>query len=156
MKTLALVLVLAASPVFAGTLPDPTLTPGVATDITKEQLCAKTFTTRDVRSVSEEMKTSVYARYGVKDHEGYCACQAGCEVDHLISLELGGANDVANLWPQPYCGPMNARIKDSLENKLHGLVCAGKLSLPDAQHAIATDWIAAYNKYGGKTWRTKK
>jgi hypothetical protein len=34
-----------------------------------------------------------------------------------------------------------------LESKLHQLVCAGKLPLKQAQDEIATDWIAAYNKY---------
>jgi hypothetical protein len=61
-----------------------------------------------------------------------------------VSLELGGANDIANLWPQPYGGPWGAEAKDRLENRLHRLVCSGELDLAAAQHEIATDWIAAY------------
>ena len=70
------------------------------------------------------------------------------EVDHLISLELGGANDIKNLWPQSYVStPYNARMKDALENKLHAMVCANQITLVEAQKEISTDWIAAYKKY---------
>ena len=76
---------------------------------------------------------------------------ASYEEDHLISLEIGGnPTDPKNLWPEPYAGT-GARIKDQVENKLHDLVCAGKLSLADAQKAISTNWYAAYQKYVGVT-----
>ena len=65
------------------------------------------------------------------------------ELDHLISLELGGSpRDPANLWPEPWTGPANARQKDVVENYLHQQVCTGALSLADAQRAIATNWPA--------------
>jgi hypothetical protein len=51
--------------------------------------------------------------------------------DHLISLELGGhPTDPRNLWPEPY--PRASEV-DSIENDLNAKVCAGKLSLEDAQ-----------------------
>jgi hypothetical protein len=76
---------------------------------------------------------------------------ASYEEDHLISLEIGGnPTDPKNLWPQPYAGT-GARIKDQVENKLHTLVCANKITLADAQKAIATNWYAAYQKYVGGT-----
>jgi len=59
-------------------------------------------------------------------------------VDHLISLELGGSNDLANLWPEPY---PDATAKDKAENALHALVCRGKLDLGVAQRGIARDWV---------------
>jgi hypothetical protein len=73
-----------------------------------------------------------------------------CEIDHLISRELGGADDVRNLWPEAYgTSPRNAVRKDRLENALHKEVCAGGLTLEAAQKAIATDWIAAYQQRFG-------
>ena len=71
-------------------------------------------------------------------------------MDHLISLELGGSNSLKNLWPESYQGAWNAHVKDRLENRLHALVCAGQLDLKTAQHAIATNWIAAYQQYLGQ------
>jgi hypothetical protein len=72
------------------------------------------------------------------------------EEDHLISLEIGGnPTDPENLWPQPWHGSANAHHKDRLENLLHKLVCSGRESLIDAQHEIATDWIASYEKHFG-------
>lgn len=74
------------------------------------------------------------------------------EEDHLISLELGGSpTATANLWPEPYAPILGAHKKDAVENRLHTLVCSGALPLTTAQHAIATDWWAAYQKYVGST-----
>ena len=51
--------------------------------------------------------------------------------DHLISLELGGNPvDPRNLWPEPY--PRAAEV-DQVENALNRRVCAGELTLADAQ-----------------------
>lgn len=70
------------------------------------------------------------------------------EEDHLISLEIGGSpKSPLNLWPEPYAGSMGARIKDQLENKLHELVCSGRLALKTAQQAIASNWLTAYSEY---------
>ena len=74
-------------------------------------------------------------------------CSSDLEVDHLISLELGGSNDTRNLWPESYYGIWGARVKDVLENRLHTLVCDGKVSLREAQYDISHNWIKAYCKY---------
>jgi hypothetical protein len=69
------------------------------------------------------------------------------EEDHLISLELGGhPTDSRNLWPEPYKGDWGAKKKDSLENRLHKLVCSGAITLDQAQEEIRTDWVASYKK----------
>jgi hypothetical protein len=74
-----------------------------------------------------------------------------CEVDHLISRELGGADQIGNLWPQPYgTAPWNAVRKDGVENRLHLEVCAGRLTLQQAQEDIRTDWTAVYVRYFGR------
>jgi hypothetical protein len=58
---------------------------------------------------------------------------ADFEEDHLISLEIGGSpTSPKNLWPEPYAGQTGARVKDQVENKLHDLVCQGKISLSAA------------------------
>jgi hypothetical protein len=126
-------------------LPDVTTTPGLANPLeTMATICAKTFHTRDERFVSDAMKAKVYASYGMARHKPPCPC----EVDHLISLEIGGSNDEGNLWPQSYATqPWNAHVKDKLENHLHKLVCSGALDLTTAQHDIAANWIDAYRRY---------
>ena len=72
------------------------------------------------------------------------------ELDHLIPLSLGGApRDPANLWLEPWADACGAGVKDDLERKLHHLVCAGDVSLSDAQVAIADDWTVAYSRWVG-------
>jgi len=144
----ALLLLLSIGAAVAQDVPSPKITPGVVdTALTAQVLCAPGFSTTTIRNVTEATKKQVYANYGVQNHAGYCSGTQGCEIDHLISLEIGGKNDIQNLWPQPYEGQWNAHMKDTLENKLHKLVCAGQLPLAQAQKEIATDWRVAYQKY---------
>jgi len=137
--------------------PNPILTPGAKNpDITQanisQNICKKGYTSgldfrgNKVRNVSESTKNQVYKEYGIDKTVG-----GPYEVDHLISLELGGSNDIKNLWPQSYVTqPYNARNKDALENRLHAMVCSGNISLAQAQKEISIDWISAYRKYFGK------
>jgi hypothetical protein len=68
-------------------------------------------------------------------------------VDHLIPLELGGTNDMKNLWPEPDEPLPGSAEKDQLENELHEQVCTGKMTLSDAQHCIASNWINCWERY---------
>ena len=131
--------------------PDRAITPGVAlVGVTPADICRRGYARR-ARHVPRALKTAVFLAYGLPgNYAGYCSGRRGCVVDHLVSLELGGANDLGNLWPEPGDGRWNARVKDRLEGRLHRLVCIGALPLADAQHAIAADWIAAYRLYVGK------
>ena len=63
------------------------------------------------------------------NHQGECRGSEGCEIDHLISLEIGGSNDITNLWPQPFQGTWNAHMKDALENYFHKSMCDGTMSM---------------------------
>ena len=125
-------------------LPDPAVTPGKARPASQDEVCSPG-SARAARRVPAQVKRQVYAMYGVRPEKGVC-----CEVDHLISLELGGSNDVENLWPQPYEPRPGAHEKDVLENFLHRAVCGGAMSLDEAQQAIATDWYAAWKKMKGR------
>jgi hypothetical protein len=70
---------------------------------------------------------------------------ADYEEDHLIGLELGGdPRDPRNLWPEPYDPSPGAKQKDIVEKYLHNQVCAGAMTLQDAQYAIVTDWYRVY------------
>lgn len=115
--------------------PDPALTPGVTRSLTRAAVCATTWGA-DRRHVTEAMKRRVAARYGiprasiVARGKGPC-----CEFDHLIPRELGGADDVRNLWPQPWAYAVE---KDKWENALHKAVCddVPPLSLAEAQRRM--------------------
>jgi hypothetical protein len=94
--------------------------------------------------IPEETRQRVFAAYGIR-----AAGPDQFEVDYLITPDLGGTESIRNLWPEPYSARWNARVKDKLEQRLHQLVCSGKLDLSTAQHDIAVDWIGAYKKYVG-------
>ena len=68
------------------------------------------------------------------------------EIDHIVPLELGGSNDVDNLFPEPGSGKASYHVKDELENRLHDPVCSGAMSLRAAQRGIATNWEALYHR----------
>jgi hypothetical protein len=52
-------------------------------------------------------------------------------LDHLVPLELGGSNNIKNLWPQPEDPRPGAEEKDSLENISRELLCKVELSLAE-------------------------
>jgi hypothetical protein len=123
-------------------VPVQRLTPGAILTSSIATVCVVGYSS-SVRDVPPAESAQVYRRYGVA-HVPYAH-----EVDHLVSLEIGGSNDISNLWPEPYAGRWGARTKDALENRLHSLVCAGDLKLRVAQHREATDWVGAYRAYVG-------
>jgi hypothetical protein len=137
-------------------LPDDRFTPGEVAITDVKKVCSTKWG-KDERAVTEGMKAQVYALYGTAPGTGTCKLvshrgkngklvKKGCEVDHRLSRELGGADSVTNLWPQPYLSPADpgAYQKDKLENWLHAQVCAGKMTLPEAQKKLLGDWYAAY------------
>jgi hypothetical protein len=125
--------------VIAQALPDAACTPGaVIKTATKAKVCVSGYA-KTVRNVPESEKNTVYAEYGIASHT-----TGQYEVDHLISLELGGANDTANLWPEAANPTPGFHQKDVLENQLHKQVCDGTISLAEAQKEIATDWLKYY------------
>jgi hypothetical protein len=128
----------------AADVPRRSLTPGAAFAVGRTRICVSGYSP-SVRNVPQAEATTVYDRYGVA-HVPYAH-----EVDHLVSLEIGGSNAIANLWPEPYAGRWGARTKDVLENRLHELVCSGQLALRKAQRIEARDWVAAYRRYVGGT-----
>ena len=121
-----------------GLLPDKRCSPG-AIDRSRPAfvLCDPSFRTGTVRNVSDVTKHAIEIEYGLAPK----AYGSSLEIDHIVSLELGGSNDIANLYPELAPG---FRVKDKLENRLHKLVCTGKLSLRTAQRRIASDWTALY------------
>lgn len=123
-------------------VPDAQKTPGDILTTDASVICVPGYT-KTVRNVPQAVKKQVYRIYGITSRK-----RGEYEIDHLISLELGGSNSIRNLWPESYITqPLNAHVKDKLENKLHELICSGQLPVQQAQQEIAQDWIAAYQKY---------
>jgi len=136
----------AMAPAFADNpiMPDPRLTPGAAATIDANRVCRRGYA-KSMRHTSTRLKHEIYREYGIDRRKGRY------EIDHLVSLELGGADVAANLWPESYeTEPWNAHVKDQLENFLHAEVCAGRMPLQQAQQEIARDWIGTYRKYLGE------
>jgi len=131
-----------------GGRPDPSCTPG-ATDptVTQENIATTICTagyTRTVRpptSYTNRVKLLLMHKYNLSgDPQDF-------ELDHFIPLELGGAPSLeTNLWPEVEQGDLGALSKDRVENYLHAEVCAGRMSLQQAQQAISQDWTAVYRQ----------
>ena len=102
--------------------------------------------TKERRSVSSEVHLQAFTEYGFT----YPQARGAFEVYHLIPLELGGDNTIANLWPEAAEPTPGFHQKDKVENYLHRQVCAGAMSLANAQRQIATDWIAVWKQIEGQ------
>jgi hypothetical protein len=128
--------------IIQGAYPDPTCTPGAIFNVTKAQICVSGYSS-SVRAVSETEKNQVFAKYGITSHTS-----GQYEVDHFVSLELGGSNDITNLWPEPASPVPGFHEKDKVENYLHQQVCSGALTLEQAQTLERLDWVAVYYSIG--------
>lgn len=126
----------------AAVVPNRILTPGSVRQVAVADVCVMAHE-EVVKAVPETLRQLVFQEYGIANVHA-----DNYEVDYLITPGLGGADDIRNLWPEPNASAIwNSRVKDALEERLHQLVCSGKLDLPTAQREIAIDWIAAYKKY---------
>jgi hypothetical protein len=129
-----------------GAEPDRRCSPGAYyTRLTRTVICASGFRTGSIRNVPQQEKFAVEREYAMR------AAYYGrtIEIDHIVSLELGGSNSIANLFPEPGSGPADYHVKDQLENRLHDMVCTGSISLRTAQRGIARDWEALYRRVFG-------
>jgi hypothetical protein len=128
---------------------DQQCTPGVLNPVVKRSTIEKTIcksswtsTVRPPTRYTNPLKLRLMRAYGVggKSPSAY-------ELDHLISLELGGApSDPRNLWPESHG---NSFKKDGLENSLKHKICAGQISLATAQRRIVK-WPAYVSSSGGR------
>jgi hypothetical protein len=131
-----------------GQLPDPKCTPGaIDPAVTQANIHSTICRSGYTATVRPSAAATDKAKYNV----AYVAYQvphsAASELDHLVSLEIGGANDIANLWPEVGKQP---NPKDAVENALHKAVCSGTVTLAAAQQAIASDWETAEARLGIK------
>ena len=129
-------------------VPDPRCTPGgIDPSVTADTLRDPAWRTRCLRDcqTSEGEKHVTYSWYSLPRPRGNSGENQVCELDHLVPLELGGADGLGNIWPE--CGPdattLDARyfkVKDRVENYLAEAVRDGQMPLGEAQRAIAADW----------------
>lgn len=149
------------------TQPDPACTPGaIDPAITAAKLCAPAYTTGYYRPPASGRNGTTAFKYGTAyPAYGYPDSQKS-ELDHLVNLDLGGANADANLWPEiPAPGkPAAPNPKDRVEITLHNWVCGCPLRsasqknchppadaqgrLDSAQQQIAADWLTALDVLG--------
>lgn len=143
-----LLTIAASAPDRGAGMPNSHLTPGAVASTDTSAICRSGYATR-IRprgSLWRSLKDAAYDRYGLpRGHRSVVDDQGvrrpAYAVDHLVPLELGGAPaNLANLWPEPIA---SAKQKDRVENELHDRVCAGRMSLRQAQNAIARDWKTA-------------
>ena len=122
--------------------PRADLTPGATRAVSVADICGAARYSHH-RQISAAVQARVFGSYGADLDDA-----AAYELDYLITPELGGADEPANLWPQPFSWtPWNAYVKDELELYLHAEVCAGRMELATAQREIAGDWIASYQRH---------
>ena len=118
-------------------LPNPKLTPG---RIARSE--------KDRRGVTLAMEQKVFARYRLP-----WTRRAEFKIDHLIPLELGGADTLDNLWPQSVrMRPYGADRKELLTEVLLRKIARGQISLAQAQEEIRRDWIDAFLDHVGMVY----
>ena len=118
-------------------LPNPKLTPGRVATSDKDRL-----------GVTVDMEQKVFARYRLP-----WARRAAYKIDHLIPLELGGADTIDNLWPQRLrARPYGPERKELLAAILLQRIARKQMTLEQAQEQISKDWIDAFIDHLGMVY----
>ena len=118
-------------------LPNPKLTPGRVAQNPKDR-----------GGVTVEMEQKVFARYRLP-----WSSRAAFKIDHLIPLELGGADTIDNLWPQSLrARPYGPERKELLTEVLLQRIARKQITVEQAQEQIRTDWIDAFIDHLGMVY----
>ena len=120
--------------------PRHSLTPGAVAITDTASVCAISPHARS--PMPFPLQTAVYKAYGYTSP----AAQHKYILDYLIPIDLGGAPVAANIWPASTRGT-GFYQKNQLDHILHDMVCGRAITLAHAQHALETDWYAAWLKY---------
>jgi hypothetical protein len=124
-----------------GVLPDRRCSPGAYNSgLSQALLCSPGFRPGPLARIPEPLRRAAETEYGLPPN------QPGRPVviDQIVPAQLGGATDIANLFPEPTSGQYNAADKIKLETRLRQLVCSGHFSLTAARTAIALNWRLLY------------
>ena len=122
-------------------LPNPKLTPGRIAQSEKDR-----------PGVTVAMEQKVFARYRLP-----WSRRAAFKIDHLIPLELGGADTIDNLWPQSLrARPYGPDRKELLADVLLQRIARKQITLEQAQAQISQDWIDAFIDHLGMVYLKDK
>jgi hypothetical protein len=121
------------------------LNPDVTQGTVKRTICVPGYTksVRPATSYTNGIKVKLLTEAGIDQSR-----IGDFELDHIVPLALGGhPRKLSNLVLQPWEGEHGAKRKDSLEARMHSLVCHGEVGLTEAQACIAEDWELCAAKY---------
>jgi hypothetical protein len=120
-----------------GFLPKHRLTPGRVAATEKER-----------RGITVAMEQKVFARYKLP-----WSTRQEFKIDHLIPRELGGADTIDNLWPQPLrARPYGAERKELLAAVMLEEIKRGRITIEQAREEIRNDWIDAFIDHVGMVY----
>jgi hypothetical protein len=118
-------------------LPDPKLTPGKVARAAADR-----------GGVTEAMERKIFNRYRIP-----WTRRPEFKVDHLIPVELGGADSLENLWPQSLnIKPYGAHRKELLTERLLAAIASGRMTVGQAQEELQRDWIDCFINHLGMVY----
>lgn len=146
--------------------PPDDITPGaIREELSLEDILATKWGD-DPRRVTSKMKQEAFENYDLSGYDDttYRPDEYGrsWQIDHLIPRQMGGADEMENLWPAPYGevfdpnfpaytteAPWNVVRKDITANRLMQEVREGRMSLEEARERIQGDWTQTYMEFYG-------
>ena len=130
-KILLMIICFFVISIAGGRFPDKKKTPGnVDPCITLMWVCNK-FTDSTLPSFKNVIQA--YKNYSIDIQDKRYS------LDHLVPLNLGGTNDVSNLWPM---NNIDFLVKKKIEENIFYCVCNGFIGLKEAQYILCNDWAS--------------
>ena len=122
-------------------VPNPKLTPGAVSTTDANAICTNA-PHAAAPHVSLAMQAVIYREYGYTT----APAQHKHVMDLLVPYDLGGTTALANVWPIAVAGT-GFYQKDQTNAIMRQMVCRRELTLTEAQHALETNWYAAWLRY---------
>lgn len=116
--------------------PDYACTPGgVFADVLRGDLCKRGYAS-SVKAISAKTKDAVFSAYTIAEFD-----RKQYTLDRFAPINLGGTNDVQNIWPQP---TKDVSSKNKVESFLFEEMCSGRITVSESQELASTNWQKVY------------
>jgi hypothetical protein len=121
--------------------PNPALTPGAVVSTDVNAVCAGPRS--NGAPVTTQTEQALFAEYNIP----WPLDKLRYHLNYLIPLDLGGAANLANLWPISVRG-LSSHQKGQLDALLRARVCQGQVALAEVQQGYMKDWYGLWIRFG--------
>lgn len=123
----------------------PTLSPGKAKPTATALVCSFSWHADDPANLNATLWGVALGRYGLTFEQ-----RNDYQPAWVIPSALGGLAMTTNIAPLPKTSEWNLARKQLVEHRVYDELCAGRLTLSEAQNKAGVNWLVGHRIYFGR------